>query len=70
MKFQHKNPHTFDMSNYYSGMTCVVGGRDFEMEEKTGTKIEKEMSVIRSEKKIAKELDWSFLKSLAPRKTT
>jgi hypothetical protein len=55
MNDRMKNPHTFDMSNYFSGITYVVGGRDFEHEEKVVT----EKKAERSEKKI--ELDWSFL---------
>src|SRR5688500_3075163 len=34
MKDFFRNPHTFDMNNYYSGHTVEVGGRDFEKEEK------------------------------------
>ena len=60
MKVHHRNPHTFDMSNYYSGITYVVGGRDFEREEKDAA--EKEID-IKSDKKYSTELDWSFLKS-------
>ncbi len=55
MNDRMKNPHTFDMSNYFSGITYVVGGRDFDREEKIVT----EKISERSEKKI--ELDWSFL---------
>ncbi len=55
MNDRMKNPHTFDMSNYFSGITYVVGGRDFDREEKIVTEKKSE----RSEKKI--ELDWSFL---------
>lgn len=62
MKSHLKNPHTFDMSNYYSGNTFVVGGRDFEREDKDPVK--KEIKVI-NDKKVAPELDWSFLKSFA-----
>jgi hypothetical protein len=52
-----RNPHTFDMSDYFSGIVYVVGGRDFEAEENEKI-IEK--NTLRDEKKI--ELDWSFLK--------
>ena len=62
MKTHHKNPHTFDMSNYYSGMTYMIGGRDFDREEKDLLKNE---TKIRTDKKNPKELDWSFLKSFA-----
>lgn len=65
MKTHLKNPHTFDMSNYYSGMTYMIGGRDFEREEKDPSKKE---SKIRTDKKNPKELDWSFLKSFAKKK--
>jgi hypothetical protein len=62
MKTHHKNPHTFDMSNYYSGMTYMIGGRDFDREEKDLLKNE---TKIRTDKENPKELDWSFLKSFA-----
>ncbi len=52
-----KNPHTFDMSNYFSGLTYVVGGRDFDREEK---EIYTDKKSTKPEKKI--ELDWSFLR--------
>ncbi len=55
-----KNPHTFDMSNYYSGMTYMIGGRDFEREESDSAKQE---SIRKNDKKDPTELDWSFLKS-------
>ena len=64
MKELFKNPHTFDMNEYYSGMTYVIGGRDFENEEKETPKKE---VILRSEKNIPIELDWSFLKSIASR---
>lgn len=57
MNDRMKNPHTFDMSNYFSGITYVVGGRDFEREENESSA---EKKTVRTEKKI--ELDWSFLK--------
>jgi hypothetical protein len=66
MKFQHKNPHTFDMSNYYSGMTYVLGGRDFEQEEKESDKKE---IVKKDDKTYSTELDWSFLKSFGKTRT-
>lgn len=56
MSDRFKNPHTFDMSNYFSGHTYVVGGRDFEREENE-TASDK---TVRPEIKV--ELDWSFLK--------
>lgn len=52
-----RNPHTFDMSNYFSGLTYMVGGHDFDRDETK--KIADEKSA-RPEKKI--ELDWSFLR--------
>lgn len=64
MKELFKNPHTFDMNEYYSGMTFVIGGRDFEGEEKETPKKE---VILRSEKNIPVELDWSFLKAIAAR---
>lgn len=57
-----KNPHTFDMSNYYSGMTYMIGGRDFDREKIDSSK--KEVK-INSEKNDPAELNWSFLKSSA-----
>lgn len=56
MKTDHRNPHTFDMSNYLQGLTFVVGGKDFEKEEKTpeGHKKNNELNSYK--------LDWSFLK--------
>lgn len=59
MKELFRNPHTFDMSNYYTGNVFVVGGRDFEKEEKeTFANLPK----ATPEKKKSIELDWSFLK--------
>jgi hypothetical protein len=52
-----RNPHTFDMSNYFSGITYVLGGRDFDREE---NEIVADKKTVMPEKKI--ELDWSFLK--------
>lgn len=49
-----KNPHPFDMSNYLQGLTFVVGGKDFEKEEKT---VEKKII----DQDNSYELDWSFL---------
>ena len=62
-----KNPHTFDMSNYYSGTTYMIGGRDFDREEKDLSK--KETKILTEEKKNPKELDWSFLKSFANKRS-
>ncbi len=60
MKYRFRNPHPFDMSNYFSGLTCVVGGRDFELEEKEA-RLEGELP--KSEDQEQFKLDWSFLKS-------
>ena len=61
MKERFKTPHTFDMSEYFFGRTYVLGGRDYDREEKE-TKHLPEVEV-RGDKKISMELDWSFLKS-------
>ncbi len=61
-----KNPHTFDMSNYYSGMTYMIGGRDFEREDRDPTK--KEIKT-KTDNKHPTELDWSFLKSFANKRS-
>lgn len=60
MKDLFKNPHPFDMNDYYSGLTYVIGGRDFEKEEKFPLPSEKQDP---NRKTIKQELDWSFLKS-------
>lgn len=44
----------------------MIGGRDFEREEKDSPKVE---TKIRTDKKIPKELDWSFLKSFANKRS-
>lgn len=62
-----KNPHTFDMSNYYSGMTYMIGGRDFDREEKDTAKKESHRN---NDKKDPTELDWSFLKSFSKTRST
>lgn len=56
MKTNYKNPHTFDMSNYLQGLTFVVGGKDFDQEEKVPESKEKEKELN------SYKLDWSFLK--------
>ena len=53
------------MSNYYSGTTYMIGGRDFEREEKDPAKKE----TIKTDKKNPTELDWSFLKSFANKRS-
>jgi hypothetical protein len=54
-----KNPHTFDMNNYYTGQVFVLGGRDFEREEKEYSS--KVATSTASENKLPIKLDWSFL---------
>lgn len=56
MNPQIKNPHPFDMSDFYNGKIVVLGGRDFERETLSSSQGGKE-----KEKK-SYELDWSFLK--------
>lgn len=52
-----KNPHTFDMSDFYNGKIVVLGGRDPERENLLNAQEDKE-----KEKKQSHKLDWSFLK--------
>jgi hypothetical protein len=63
MQHRFRNPHPFDMSNYYSGLTCVVGGRDFDREEYDEQEREE-----KEKEKHDYDLDWSFLKSLQIRR--
>lgn len=65
MKDFFRNPHTFDMNNYYSGITVEVGGRDFEKEE---TETQKNQSSD-SKKEVNYEMDWSFLKQYPKTRT-
>lgn len=59
MKDTFRNPHTFDVNDYYSGLVYVIGGRDLEREEK----IFKEIQVPPTNtQRPAIKLDWSFLK--------
>jgi hypothetical protein len=58
MKSRFQNPHTFDMSNYYSGNICILGGLDLNRDEK---ETKPEFSPKSDEKPVIK-LDWSFLK--------
>lgn len=60
MKTTVHNPHTFDMSNYYSGTTFVIGGRDFEREDKDAQK-----PAQKSPRKKTAEVDLSFLHALS-----
>lgn len=64
MKELFRNPHTFDMSNYYTGDVFVVGGRDFENEDEKEPFLKHllNQSKAQPEKKKPIELDWSFLK--------
>jgi hypothetical protein len=64
MAHRFRNPHPFDMSNYFSGLTCVVGGRDFDHEEKEQNDKIKEKKKDREDY----DLDWSFLRSLQIRR--
>lgn len=59
MKELYKNPHTFDVNDYYSGLVYVIGGRDFENEEKISKKKMAEDVKVQTS---AIKLDWSFLK--------
>lgn len=56
MKERFKNPHPVDMSDYLNGMTYVIGGRDFDKEDREADK-EKKDSPLQATYK----LDWSFL---------
>lgn len=58
MKDAFKNPHTFDVNDYYSGLIYVIGGRDIEKEEKANNK--KKVETTKAQPTI--KLDWSFLK--------
>lgn len=50
------NPHPFDMSNYYSGQTFILGGKDFNAPEKETVKVK-----ASTDSKLPIKLDWSFL---------
>ena len=56
-----RNPHTFDMSSYYTGLICVLGGVDRQKEKKN-----REAELRREE---TYKLDWSFLKNTTNHKT-
>jgi hypothetical protein len=60
MKQTIRNPHTFDMSPYFSGEMYVIGGRDFEREEAMPAMVKEQHP--EEKVKIALELDWSFLR--------
>lgn len=55
----YRTPHTFDMNDYYTGKTVVLGGRDFEREEKEAPVQKTQSEKLDKSKSI--ELDWSFL---------
>ncbi|WP_408095917.1 hypothetical protein ACJVC5_12815 [Peredibacter sp. HCB2-198] len=66
MKERFKTPHTFDMSEYFFGRTYVLGGRDYDREDKEVKNLPE--IEVRGDKKISMELDWSFLKSRTRRR--
>jgi hypothetical protein len=57
MNYQIRNPHTFDMNNYFTGQVVAVGGKDFEKDDS-----DSKLVVVTNERKTSYELDWSFLK--------
>ena len=63
MNKRFRNPHTFDMNNYYSGLICVIGGSDQDRDDH-----EKRNSTQQKKEKASYKLDWSFLKSSAENK--
>jgi hypothetical protein len=68
MNHPFRNPHTFDIKNYYSGLTCVIGGRDYSTEAE---KSDDQQNKKKDSTKQNYNLDWSFLKSIkvrSPRK--
>lgn len=54
MKELIRNPHPFDMSNYYTGLICVLGGVD--------RRKEKKIAQEKPRTQDSYKLDWSFLK--------
>lgn len=58
MKELFKNPHTFDMNAYYTGQVFVLGGRDFEREEK---ELQPKTDTGNKDFHRPIKLDWSFL---------
>ena len=66
MNYRIRNPHPFDMSNYFQGLTYEVGGSNSDAEKKDNNSDQKE-----DRKTDSYKLDWSFLhKNLPPRKRT
>jgi hypothetical protein len=57
MSIRIRNPHPFDMSDFYHGQIVVLGGRDLEREESVKNPASKD-----KEKNKSHDLDWSFLK--------
>lgn len=57
-----RTPHTFDMNDYYTGKTVVLGGRDFEREDQEASGQKNSPTKLDQKKSI--ELDWSFLKKV------
>lgn len=51
-----KNPHPVDMSDYLMGFNYVIGGKDFDKEDREAEKEKKETPLQPTYK-----LDWSFL---------
>jgi hypothetical protein len=60
MKQRFYNPHSFDMSHYFTGLVCVLGGRDLESESDEQSQRFDEII----DHNISYQLDWSFLKNL------
>jgi hypothetical protein len=58
-----QNPHPFDMSSYYTGHICVLGGVDRRDKKQVSTP-----STKASEDSY--KLDWSFLKKTSDNKRT
>lgn len=56
MKERFKNPHPVDMSDYLMGLNYVIGGRDFDKEDRGADKEKKDSQLQPTYK-----LDWSFL---------
>lgn len=59
MKELFKNPHTFDVNDYYSGLVYVIGGKDFERDDKV---FEHGRPEVKKDLSATIKLDWSFLK--------
>lgn len=57
MKIRTRNPHPFDMSDFYNGHIVVLGGSYIERNDLTKKPVPKNKEHNKSH-----ELDWSFLK--------